>query len=187
VSVSTNDLKTGMTLQLDGELWQVLGFQHVKPGKGHAFVRTKLRNIRSGVVLDRTFRSDEKVGLAILERREMQFLYRDGDDLVFMDQETYEQHHVPSVVVGDASRFLVEGATAVIAIYEGTPIGVELPAATVLRVTKTDPGVKGDRVSGAVKPATLETGITVQVPLFVEEGERVKVDTRSGQYLERVK
>jgi elongation factor P len=187
VSVSTNDLKTGMTLQLDGELWQVLGFQHVKPGKGHAFVRTKLRNIRSGVVLDRTFRADEKVGLAILERREMQFLYRDGDDLVFMDQETYEQHHVPSVVVRDASRFLVEGATAVIAIYEGTPIGVELPAATVLRVTKTDPGVKGDRVSGAVKPATLETGITVQVPLFVEEGERVKVDTRSGQYLERVK
>jgi elongation factor P len=187
VSVSTNDLKTGMTLQLDGELWQILGFQHVKPGKGHAFVRTKLRNIRSGVVLDRTFRADEKVGLAILERREMQFLYRDGDDLVFMDQETYEQHHVPSAVVGDASRFLVEGATAVISIYEGTPIGVELPAATVLRVTKTDPGVKGDRVSGAVKPATLETGITVQVPLFVEEGERVKVDTRSGQYLERVK
>jgi elongation factor P len=187
VSVSTNDLKTGMTLQLDGELWQILGFQHVKPGKGHAFVRTKLRNIRSGVVLDRTFRADEKVGLAILERREMQFLYRDGDSLVFMDQETYEQHHVPTNVVGDASRYLVEGATAVIPIHEGAPMGVELSAAAVLRVSKTDPGLKGDRVSGAMKPATLETGITVQVPLFVEEGERVKVDTRTGQYLERVK
>lgn len=187
MSVSTNDLKTGMTLELDGELWQLVGFQHVKPGKGHAFVRTKLRNVRSGAVLDRTFRADEKVGLAILERREMQFLYRDGDAYVFMDQETYEQHHVPSDVVGDASRYLVEGATAVIPIHEGTPIGVELSAAAVLRVAKTDPGVRGDRVSGAMKPATLETGITVQVPLFVEVGERVKVDTRSGQYLERVK
>jgi elongation factor P len=187
MSVSTNDLKTGMTLELDGDLWQLLGFQHVKPGKGHAFVRTKLRNVRSGAVLERTFRADEKVGLAILERREMQFLYRDGDAFVFMDQETYEQHPVPSAVVGDAARYLVEAATAVIPIHEGTPIGVELSAATVLRVTKTDPGIKGDRVSGAMKPATLETGITVQVPLFVEEGDRVKVDTRSGQYLERVK
>jgi elongation factor P len=187
MSVSTNDLKTGMTLDLNGELWQLLGFQHVKPGKGHAFVRTKLRSIKSGAVLERTFRADEKVGLAILERREMQFLYRDGDALVFMDQETYEQHHVPSAVVGDAARYLVEGATAVISIHEGTPIGVELAAATILRVAKTDPGIKGDRVSGAMKPATLETGITVQVPLFVEEGDRVKVDTRTGQYLERVK
>ena len=187
MSVSTNDLKTGMTLELDGVLWQLLGFQHVKPGKGHAFVRTKLRNVRSGVVLERTFRADEKVGLAILERREMQFLYRDADVYVFMDQETYEQHHVPSAVVGDAARYLVEGATAVIPIYEGTPIGVELTASAVLRVSRTDPGIKGDRVSGAMKPATLETGISVQVPLFVEEGDRVKVDTRTGQYLERVK
>jgi elongation factor P len=187
MSVSTNDLKTGMTLELAGDLWQLLGFQHVKPGKGHAFVRTKLRNVRSGVVLERTFRADEKVGLAILERREMQFLYRDGDAFVFMDQETYEQHHVPSDVVGDTARYLVEGATAVIPIHEGTPIGVELTASAVLRVSKTNPGIKGDRVSGAMKPATLETGITIQVPLFVEEGDRVKVDTRSGQYLERVK
>jgi elongation factor P len=187
MSVSTNDLKTGMTLQLDGDLWQLLGFQHVKPGKGHAFVRTKLRNVRSGVVLERTFRADEKVGLAILERREMQFLYRDGDAFVFMDQETYEQHHVSSDVVGDTAKYLVEGGTGVIPIHEGTPIGVELTASAVLRVSKTDPGIKGDRVSGAMKPATLETGITVQVPLFVEEGDRVKVDTRSGQYLERVK
>jgi elongation factor P len=187
VSVSTNDLKTGMTLELDGDLWTLLGFQHVKPGKGHAFVRTKIRNVRTGAIQDRTFRADEKVGLAILDRREMQFLYRDGDDIVFMDQETYEQHHVSSTVVGDASRFLVEGAAAVLTIHEGTPIGVELPAAVALRVSKTDPGVKGDRVSGAMKPATLETGITVQVPLFLEEGDRVKVDTRTGQYLERVK
>jgi elongation factor P len=187
MSVSTNDLKTGMTLELEGNLWTLLGFQHVKPGKGHAFVRTKLRNVRSGAVQDRTFRADEKVGLAILDRREMQFLYRDGDAFVFMDQETYEQHHIPSSVVGDTARFLVEGATGVLPMYEGNPIGVELPAAVALRVAKTDPGVRGDRVSGAMKPATLETGITVQVPLFVEEGDKVKVDTRTGQYLERVK
>lgn len=187
MSVSTNDLRTGMTLRLDGELWQVLGFQHVKPGKGQAFVRTKLRNVRSGAVLDRTFRADEKVGLAILERREMQFLYRDGDTLVFMDGETYDQHPVSAAVVADAARYLVEGATAVIPIHEGNVIGVELPAAVILRVARTDPGVRGDRVSGAMKPATLETGITVQVPLFVEVGDRVKVDTRTGEYLTREK
>lgn len=187
MSVSTNDLKTGMTLSLEGDLWTVLDFQHVKPGKGQAFVRTKLRNVRSGAVLDRTFKADEKVGLAILERREMQFLYRDGGALVFMDQETYEQHHVPLEVVGDAAKYLVEGATAVLPIHEGTAIGVELPAAVVLAVARTDPGVKGDRVSGAMKPAELETGITVQVPLFVEEGDRVKVDTRTGEYLTREK
>lgn len=187
MSVSTNDLKTGMTLELDGDLWTVLGFQHHKPGKGQAVVRTRLRNVRSGAVQDRTFRADEKVGLAILERREMQFLYRDGDAFVFMDQESYEQYHVPSAVVGEAARYLVEGATAVLPVHEGNAIGVELSAAVVLRVSSTDPGVKGDRVSGAMKPATLETGITLQVPLFVEEGDRLKVDTRTGQYLERVK
>lgn len=187
MSVSTNDLKTGMTLELHGELWTVLDFLHHKPGKGQAVVRTKLRNVKSGAVQDRTFKADEKVGLAIVERREMQYLYREGDHLVLMDNETYEQHHVPTGVAGDAVRYLVEGATAVIPMHEGSAIGVELPAAVVLRVARTDPGVKGDRVSGAMKPATLETGINVQVPLFVEEGDLVKVDTRTGEYLTREK
>jgi elongation factor P len=185
VSVSTNDLKTGMTLDLGGQLWQVLEFQHHKPGKGQAVVRTKLRNVRSGAVQERTFKADEKVGLAIVERREMQYLYRDGDALVLMDNESYEQLPVPGEVAGDTVRYLVEGATALVPMHEGNPIGLELPAAVVLRVTKSDPGIKGDRVSGAMKPATLETGIVVQVPLFIEEGDRVKVDTRTGQYLTR--
>jgi elongation factor P len=187
VSVSTNDLKNGMTLELDGGLWTVLDFLHHKPGKGQAVVRTRLRNVRTGAVLDRTFKSDEKVGLAILEKREMQYLYREGDSLVFMDTSTFEQVSVPVEVVGDAARYVTEGFAPVVSMYEGTPIGVELPAAVVLAVTRTDPGVKGDRVSGALKPATLETGLTVQVPLFVEEGDRVKVDTRTGEYLTREK
>jgi elongation factor P len=187
MSVSTNDLKTGMTLELGGELWQVLEFQHHKPGKGQAVVRTKLRNARTGAVQDRTFKADEKVGLAIVERREMQYLYREGDDLVLMDSQSFEQLHLPGQIAGNAVRYLVEGATALVAMYDGNPIGVELPAAVVLRVTLSDPGVKGDRVSGAMKPARLETGITIQVPLFVEEGDRVKVDTRTGEYLSREK
>jgi elongation factor P len=185
VSVSTNDLKNGMTLNLGGDLWTVLAFLHHKPGKGQAVVRTKLRNVKSGAVQERTFKADEKVGLAIVERREMQFLYREGDHLVLMDNQTYEQLHVPIDVVGDAAGYLVEGATCLVPMHDGSPIGVELAAAVVLRVASTEPGVKGDRVSGAMKPATLETGTTVQVPLFVEEGDRVKVDTRSGQYLSR--
>jgi elongation factor P len=187
VSVSTNDLKNGMTLQVDGQLWTVLEFGHHKPGKGQAVVRTKLRNVKSGAVVDRTFRADEKVGLAILDKREMQYLYREGDSLVFMDNETFEQHHVPEQVAGAAVSYLSEGATAVVATYEGNAISVELPAAVALSVTKTDPGVRGDRVSGAMKPATLETGLTVQVPLFVEEGDRIRVDTRTGEYLTREK
>jgi elongation factor P len=187
VSVSTNDLKNGMTLELDGQLWTVLEFGHHKPGKGQAVVRTKLRNLKSGAVVDRTFRADEKVGLAILDKREMQYLYRDADSLVFMDNETFEQHQVPSAVAGDAVNYLSEGATGIVATYEGNPISLELPAAVTLSVTKTDPGVRGDRVSGAMKPATLETGLTVQVPLFVEEGDRVKVDTRTREYLTREK
>ncbi len=184
---TTNDLKNGMTLNLDGQLWTVLEFLHHKPGKGQAVVRTKLRNVKSGAVLDRTFKADEKVGLAILDKREMQYLYSDADGFVFMDNESYEQHTVPAAVAGDAANYLAEGATAVVAVYEGSPISVELPAAVSLAVTKTDPGVKGDRVSGALKPATVETGVTVQVPLFVEEGDRIKVDTRTGQYLTREK
>jgi elongation factor P len=185
VSVSTNDLKNGMTLNLDGELWTVLQFLHHKPGKGQAVVRTKLRNVKSGSVQERTFKADEKVGLAIVDRREMQYLYREGDHLVLMDNQTYEQLHVPLEVVGEAAGYLVEGASCLVPMHEGTPIGVELPAAVVLTVRDTEPGVKGDRVSGAMKPATLETGATVQVPLFVGQGDRVKVDTRTGQYLSR--
>lgn len=187
MSVSTNDLKNGMTLDLDGTLFAVLEFQHVKPGKGGAFVRTKLRNVRTGAVLERTFNAGVKVGLAIVDRKERQFLYRDGDSFVFMDLDTYEQFPVPAEVVGEAGRYLTDGATASVALHEGVPISVELPAAVGLQVTATDPGVKGDRVSGAMKPATVETGLVVQVPLFVEEGDRIKVDTRSGEYLEREK
>ena len=187
MSVSTNDLKRGMTLELEGTLYQIIEFQHVKPGKGGAFVRTKLRNLRTGGVVDRTFNAGVNVGLAIVERRDMQYLYRDGDDLVFMDTASYEQHHVPSGIVGDLAGYLTEGATAVVAMHQGTAIGVELPASVVLRVTRTDPGVRGDRVSGALKPATLETGLAVQVPLFVDEGDLIKVDTRTGQYLTREK
>ncbi|HEV3475698.1 MAG TPA: elongation factor P [Actinomycetota bacterium] len=185
MSVSTNDLKNGMTLNLGGELWSVLEFLHHKPGKGQAVVRTKLRNVRTGAVQERTFKADEKVGLAIVERKEMQYLYREGDHLVLMDTGTYEQTHVPLEVVGDSSNYIVEGAMCVVPMYEGTAIGVELPAAVVLTVTGTEPGLKGDRVSGATKPATLETGIKIQVPLFVEQGDRVKVDTRTGEYLTR--
>lgn len=176
-----------MTLELDGTLFQVLDFQHVKPGKGGAFVRTKLRNVKTGAVVDRTLNAGVDVPLAIVERREMQYLYRDGESFVFMDTETYEQHHVPAQVVGDAANYLTEGATAVVPMYEGSAIGVELPASVVLKVVQTEPGLRGDRVSGAMKPATLETGLVVQVPLFVEAGDQVKVDTRTGEYLTRVK
>ena len=187
MSVSTNEFKNGMTLELDGTLFQIVEFQHVKPGKGGAFVRSKLRNVKTGAVLERTFNAGVKVGLAIVERRDMQYLYADGDDLVFMDLQSYEQLHVPSAILGDAVGYLVEGGSAQVSTHDGVPIGVELAASMTLTVTKTDPGVKGDTRTGALKPATLETGIVVQVPLFVEVGEKIRVDTRSGAYIERVK
>ena len=187
MSVSTNDFKRGMTLELDGLLYQVIEFQHVKPGKGGAFVRTKLRNLKTGGVVERTFNAGVSVGLAIVERREMQYLYRDGEDFVFMDTSTYEQTTIGPEVVDEMANFLTEGATAVVALHDGAALSVELPASVILSVTQTDPGFKGDRVSGALKPATLETGYVVQVPLFVEEGDRVKVDTRTGDYLTREK
>jgi elongation factor P len=187
MSVSTNDLKNGMTLELDGALFQVIEFQHVKPGKGGAFVRTKLRNVKTGAVVEKTFNAGVKVGLAIVERKDMQYLYGDGADFVFMDLETYDQIHVPGEVMGEAGRYLTEGGQAQVALHQGVPLSVDLPASMVLTVTTTDPGVKGDTRTGALKPATLETGLVVQVPLFVEEGERVKIDTRSGEYIERVK
>ena len=184
-TITTNDLKNGMTLELDRDLVQVVEFQHVKPGKGHAFVRTTLRNVRTGAVVDRTFRAGEKVERAMIDKRSMQFLYRDGADYVFMDDETYDQRNLAPAALGAAARYLVEQATALILLFGEEVIGVELPAAVELVITETEPGVQGDRVSGARKSATLETGLVVQVPLFIETGERVKVDTRSGEYLSR--
>lgn len=184
--ISTNDVKPGMTLDLPDGLYNVIEYQHVKPGKGKAFVKMKLKNVRTGAVLERTFRADEDVPRARIDRRDYQFLYRDELAFHFMDQETYEQLSVPAATVGDLADFLVEGATVRIALHEGTPVDLELPASVELKVTKAEPAVKGDRVSGATKPVTLETGRVVQVPLFVEEGDVVKVDTRTGDYITRV-
>jgi elongation factor P len=186
VNVSTNDLRNGMALDLPEGLFTVVEFQHVKPGKGGAFVRTKLKNVRTGAVLDRTYRADEKLEQAIIDKREMQVLYRDGDDYVFMDTSTYEQLPVPAAKVGTAANYLLENQSATMQIYNEQVVGVDLPASVELTVTETEPGVQGDRVSGARKPATLETGLVVQVPLFVNPGDRIKVDTRSGEYLTRV-
>jgi elongation factor P len=185
MAVTTNDLKNGMTLDLPEGLFSVVEFQHVKPGKGGAFVRTKLKNVRTGAVLERTFRADERVEQAIVEKREMQLLYRDGEDYVFMDSTSYEQMQVPRQVLGDAASYLKDGDSAVLQLYQSTVVGVDLPAAVELEVAKTEPGLQGDRVSGARKPATLETGLVVQVPLFVNPGDRVKVDTRTGEYITR--
>jgi elongation factor P len=182
---TTNDLKNGMTLNLDGQLWNVVEFQHVKPGKGGAFVRTKLKNVMSGKVVDKTFNAGVKVDVASVDRRDMQYLYREGDDFVFMDTETYDQPHVPSSVVGDAANYLLESQEVTIALNEGTPLYVDLPAAVELTVSQTDPGLQGDRSTGGTKPATLETGAQINVPLFITTGEKIKVDTRTGQYLGR--
>ena len=185
MSVSTNDLRNGMTLNLPEGLFAVVEFQHVKPGKGGAFVRTKLKNVRTGAVIDRTYRADEKLEQAMVEKKEMQYLYRDGEQYVFMDNVSYDQLHVDQTSLGGAARVLKEGDSAVLQMYGSEIVGVELPAAVELTVAATEVGVQGDRVSGARKPATLETGMVVQVPLFVNEGDRVKVDTRTGEYLTR--
>ena len=186
MNVSTNDLRNGMALALPEGLCTVVEFQHVKPGKGGAFVRTKLKNVRTGAVLERTYRADEKLEHATIDKREMQYVYRDGEHYVFMDNSTYDQMTVDGSALGDSVRFLKEGDFAVLLMHDADIVGVDLPAAVELTVSATDPGVQGDRVSGARKPATLETGIVVQVPLFVNTGDRVKVDTRSGEYLTRV-
>jgi elongation factor P len=178
-------MRPGQTLDMDGTLFTILNYQHVKPGKGQAFVKTKLRNLKSGAVVDKTFRADEKVNLAVLDKREMQFLYEEDAGLVFMDNESYEQTHIQPDMLGEARRFLKDGTVVLVPVYEGVPVGAEMPNTVELEITDTEPGHKGDRVSGALKPATLETGATVQVPLFLEKGERVKVDTRSGDYLSR--
>ena len=183
---TTNDLKNGLVLNIDGQLWSVVEFQHVKPGKGGAFVRTKLKSVLSGKVVDRTFNAGTKVETATVDKRDMQYLYRDGDDFVFMDTSTYDQLPVPGATVGDAAHFLLESQEAVVATHEGSPLYVELPTSVVLEITYTEPGLQGDRSTGGTKPATVETGYEIQVPLFVEAGTRVKVDTRSGDYLGRV-
>ena len=183
---TTNDLKNGLVLSIDGGLWTVVEFQHVKPGKGGAFVRTKLKNVLSGKVVDKTFNAGVKVETASVDKREMQYLYQDGDDFVFMDTATYDQLHVPAATVGDASHFMLEGQNATVATNEGNPLYVELPAAVELEITYTEPGLQGDRSTGGTKPATLETGYEVAVPLFITQGERIKVDTRDGSYLGRV-
>ena len=182
---TTNDLKNGMTLNLDGQLWTVVEFQHVKPGKGGAFVRTKLKNVMSGKVVERTFNAGVKVDVASVDRREMQYLYREGNDFVFMDTQDYDQPRIPASVVGDAANYLLEEQTVTVAFNDGVPLYVDLPAAVELAISQTDPGVQGDRSTGGTKPATLETGATIQVPLFISTGEKIKVDTRTGQYLGR--
>ncbi|MET0712143.1 MAG: elongation factor P [Jiangellaceae bacterium] len=182
---TTNDLRNGLVLNLDGQLWSVVEFQHVKPGKGGAFVRTKLKNVLSGKVVDRTFNAGVRVETATVDRREMQYLYRDGSDLVFMDTSSYEQIHVPAATVGDAVHFLLENQNAIVGLHEGVPLFVELPTSVVLAVDYTEPGLQGDRSTGGTKPARLETGYEIAVPLFITTGEKVKVDTRDGSYLGR--
>ena len=183
---TTNDLKNGMTLNLDGELWNVVEFQHVKPGKGPAFVRTKLKHVLTGKVVDKTFNAGIKVETANVDKRTMQYLYKEGGDFVFMDLDTYDQLYVPGDTVGGNADFLLESAEAMVATHDGVPLYIELPAAVEMVVSYTEPGLQGDRSTGGTKPATVETGYEIQVPLFLETGTRVKVDTRTGDYLGRV-
>jgi elongation factor P len=179
---TTNDLKNGMTLDIEGQLWNVVEFQHVKPGKGPAFVRTKLKSVLTGKVVDKTFNAGVKIDVAILEKREMNFLYKDGEDFVFMDNKTFDQTNISSEVVGDAVNYMLENTEAIVAVHEGNPLYIELAASVPLKVTYTEPGIQGDRSSGGTKPATVETGIEIQVPLFIKQEEIVIVDTRDGSY-----
>jgi len=183
---TSNDLKNGLVLNIDGQLWTVIEFQHVKPGKGPAFVRSKLKNVLTGKVVERTFNAGVKVETASVDKREMNYLYNDGSGFVFMDNQNYEQMTLSEEVVGEARDYLLENQGAVVAVYEGNPIYVELPASVVLEITYTEPGLQGDRSSGGTKPATVETGIQIQVPLFIEQNVKVRVDTRTGEYLGRV-
>lgn len=183
--ISVNDLRRGLTVTIDGDVFSVVDFLHVKPGKGAAFVRTTLRNVRTGAQTERTFRAGERVARAHIEGREMQFLYGSGNEYVFMDTETYDQVTLTEAQLGDAPNFIKENMTIEIQFYEGAPIGIELPTTVDLLITQSEPGVRGDTAQGATKPATLETGLVVQVPLFVEQGETIKVDTRTGQYVSR--
>ncbi|WP_368499711.1 elongation factor P [Herbiconiux sp. A18JL235] len=183
---STNDIKNGTVLSIDGQLWNVIEFQHVKPGKGGAFVRTKIKNVVTGKVVDRTFNAGAKIDTANVDRRDFQYLYKDGDDFVFMDSTDYDQVTIGSAIVGDAANFMLENQAVTVALNEGNPLYIELPASVVLEITYTEPGLQGDRSTGGTKPATVETGYQIQVPLFLENGTKVKVDTRTGDYLGRV-
>ena len=183
---TTNDIKNGTVLNIDGQLWAVVEFQHVKPGKGGAFVRTKLKNVVTGKIVDRTFNAGTKIETSNVDRRDFQYLYRDGDGFVFMDLSDYDQITLSETIVGDSANFLLENAQVTIAMNEGTPLYLDLPLSIVTEITYTEPGLQGDRSTGGTKPATIETGYQIQVPLFLEVGTRVKVDTRSGEYLGRV-
>ena len=179
---TTSDLKNGMCLYIEGSLWTVIEFQHVKPGKGPAFVRTKMRQVLTGKVVERTLNAGLKIEIAILEKREMQFLYKEGEDFVFMDNKTYDQMNISAATVGDAASYMLENTEAIVAIHENNPLYIELPASVQLTVTYTEPGLQGDRSSGGTKPATVETGIQIQVPLFIKQDEKIMVDTRDGSY-----
>lgn len=183
--ISSNDFRNGVTIELDGDVWQVADFQHVKPGKGAAFVRTKLKNVRTGAVVERTFNAGEKVPKAHVDRRDMQFLYESDDTFNFMDNETYEQITLNGDQLGDAKKFLKENMTIGVLFFQGITIGVELPNSVELEVVETDPGIRGDTATGGTKPAKLETGYTVKVPLFINIGDVLRIDTRSGDYIER--
>ena len=183
---STTDIKNGQVLKIEGQLWTIIDFQHVKPGKGGAFVRTKMRNVLTGKVVDKTYNAGAKIETATVDRRDYQYLYQDGADYVFMDLSDYDQITVPGTVVGDSAGYMLENQNATIAMHEGSPLYIELPASVVLEITYTEPGLQGDRSSAGTKPATLETGLEIQVPLFVEQNTKVKVDTRTGDYLGRV-
>ena len=183
---STADIKNGIVLNIDGALWTIIEFQHVKPGKGGAFVRTKMKNILTGKVVDKTYNAGAKIDITNVDRRDFQYLYTDGNEFFFMDKDTYEQIGVPAVIVGDAANFMIENTDVQIALHEGSPLYVELPASVTLEITYTEPGLQGDRSTGGNKPATVETGYEIQVPLFLEIGTKVKVDTRDGSYQGRV-
>jgi elongation factor P len=183
---STADIKNGVVLNMDGQLWTVIDFQHVKPGKGGAFVRTKVKNVMSGKVVDRTFNAGAKIETEVVDRADYQYLYADGENYVFMDVDNYDQITVTAQQVGDAVNFMLENQNVTIALHNGNPLYVELPASVVLEITYTEPGLQGDRSTGGTKPATVETGYQIQVPLFVEQGTKVKVDTRDGSYIGRV-
>lgn len=183
---TSNDLKNGLVLNIDGQLWTVIDFQHVKPGKGGAFVRSKLKNVLSGKVVDKTFNAGVRVETANVDKRDMQYLYKDADDYIFMDLDSFDQINISTQVVGDNSKWLLENQKAIVALHEGNPLYVELPVTVELEVTYTEPGMQGDRSTGGTKPATVETGTEIQVPLFITTGERVKVDTRDGSYLGRI-
>ena len=183
---TTNDIKNGSVLNIDGQLWTVIEFQHVKPGKGGAFVRTKLKNVMTGKVVDRTFNAGTKVDFETVDRRDYQYLYQDGDGYVFMDLTDYDQITVSNTVVGDAKNYMLENQSVQIAMNNGIPLYIELPTSVVLEITYTEPGLQGDRSTGGTKPATVETGLEIQVPLFLEQGTKVKIDTRDGSYLGRI-